>query len=472
MLAQGRTHSSAPVVESVSCRASLARTDECVRRYASGYNPPMRVEAAFAVFVLTVTLGAAVPGQNLPKLAPPSPPTSVTVPFTLDQGRIVIDVDLLLPNGSTERVRGWVDNGNPNLCVDRRVANLMGLSVSCEGQICSALLKSRDVSLEIPMAGMQIPLSLGEAVREIKVPANVPSLAPGMSTEINIPSTVLRNYDMLINFPDRELTIGLPGHLKFNGVKSKALVNPSNGLIQIPSKIENKNYDLGLDLGSSVNFLAEELFDKLSSAHPGWPHMSGAVGPFNIGELSDEPEWKVTRIDRVQFGPLFLTDVPVANIPNIPKDRITHFEERSGFGTAGLLSSEALMNYLVGLDYAHATVYFDIGRTVKFPDFDVVGLILRPEGDTGFTIIGIADFDGKPSVPDVQIGDHLVAVDDSPVAEFTLGQVWSLLEGSPGQERKLTIARAGKQFTIVAKVQHFLGDASHDDDAKGKGKKN
>ncbi len=427
----------------------------------------MRFRATLAVLVLTLASG--VLARNPTKRQTESEPKPVTVPMTLDQGRVVIDVDLALANGSTERVRGWVDNGNPNLCVDRRVANLMGLSVSCEGQICSALLKSREVSLEISMAGMQIPLSLGEAVREIKVPANMPSLAPGMSAEINIPSTVLRNYDVLIDFPDREFTIGLPGHLKFNGVKSQALVKASNGIIQIPSKIENKSYDLGLDLGSSVNFLSAELFEKLSSAHPGWAHMSGAVGPFNIGELSDEPEWKVTRIDRLQFGPLFLTDVPVANIP---KDRITRFEERPGFGSAGMLGSEALMNYRVGLDYAHATVYFDIGRTVKFPDFDVIGLILRPEGDTGFTIIGIAEFDGKPSVPDVQIGDHLVAVDDNPVAEFTLGQVWSLLEGSPGQERRLTIARVGKQFTVVAKVQHFLGDASHDDDAKGKARKN
>jgi hypothetical protein len=53
-----------------------------------------------------------------------------------------------------------------------------------------------------------------------------------------------------------------------------------------------------------------------------------------------------------------------------------------------------------------------------------------------------------------------------------LGQVWSLLEGSPGQERKLTIARAGKQFTVVAQAQHFLGGAPDNDEAKGKSKKN
>ena len=413
----------------------------------------MRFTAALVALILTT----AVLAQN----APTSQPKSVTVPITLDQNRVVIDVDLPLPDGSTERVRGWVDNGNPDLYMSQRVAGLLGLDVSCDGQICSGKPKSPGVSLEIVIGGMKISLP---AMREIKVPL-APAIAPSMSAEINIPSSVLRNYDVLINFPGREFTIGLPGSLRFNGVKSKMLVNASNGLIQISSKMENKNYDLGLDVGSSISFLSEELFDKLSNAHPNWPHMTGAVGPFNTGEFGDEPKWKLMRVDRVQYGPLFLTDVAVAGLP---KDRMTLFEERAGIPTAGLLSSEALMNYRVGLDYAHSTVYFDIGRTIKFPGFDVVGLILRPDDDNRFTILAVADFDGRPSVPGVQAGDHLLAVDDIPVPDSTLGQVWSLLEGSPGQERKLTIERAGKQFTVVAKVQHFSGRCAGQRRSEGK----
>jgi hypothetical protein len=45
--------------------------------------------------------------------------------------------------------------------------------------------------------------------------------------------------------------------------------------------------------------------------------------------------------------------------------------------------------------------------------------------------------------------------------------VWSLLDASPGQERKLTI-----ECTVIAKVQNFLGDASGMDEAIGKTKKN
>jgi len=96
------------------------------------------------------------------------------------------------------------------------------------------------------------------------------------------------------------------------------LVNASTGFIQIPSKIENKNYNLGLDIGSSISFLSEGLFDKLATANPEWPHMTGAVGPANMGEAGDdEPKWKLMRVERLQYGPLYLTDVAVAEFPRI-----------------------------------------------------------------------------------------------------------------------------------------------------------
>jgi len=423
----------------------------------------MRLSTALIALVfLAVSAVAQDAGKPQPE------PKSVTVPVTLDHNRVVIDVYLPLSDGSTKRVRGWVDTGDPELQMSQRMAKLMGLAITCDANTCSA-----PSPREIMIGALKISLA---ALKEVRIPLTPESAAsvmvPGMSAEIKIPSSVLRNYDVLINFPDREFSIGLPGSLNFKGVKSKMLVNASSGFIQIPSKIENKNYSLGLDVGSSISFLSEELFDKLAAAHAEWPRMTGAVGPANMGELGDdEPKWKLVRVDRLQYGPLYLTDVAVANFP---RTFSAFFEKDAGSAIAGLLGSNALMNYRIGLDYAHSTAYFDIGNTFKFPEFDVVGLILRPEDDTRFTILGVADFEGKPSVPSgddgVQPGDHLVAVDGIPVPDSTLGQVWSLLEGSPGQERKLTIEREGKQFNVVAKVQHFLGEME-DGQAKEKSAK-
>ena len=422
----------------------------------------MRLSTALIALVfLAVSAVAQDAGKPQPE------PKSVTVPVTLDHNRVVIDVYLPLSDGSTKRVRGWVDTGDPELQMSQRMAKLMGLAITCDANTCSA-----PSPREIMIGAMKISLA---ALKEVRIPLKPGSAASvmvtGMSAEIKIPSSVLRNYDVLINFPDREFSIGLPGSLNFKGVKSKMLVNAS-GFIQIPSKIANKNYSLGLDVGSSISFLSEELFDKLAAAHTEWPRMTGAVGPANMGELGDdEPKWKLVRVDRLQYGPLYLTDVAVANFP---KTFSAFFEKDAGSAIAGLLGSNALMNYRIGLDYAHSTAYFDIGNTFKFPEFDVVGLILRPEDDTRFTILGVADFEGRPSVPSgddgIQPGDHLVAVDGIPVPDSTLGQVWSLLEGSPGQERKLTIEREGKQFNVVAKVQHFLGE-TEDGQAKEKSAK-
>ncbi len=425
------------------------------------YNLNMRFYTAACVLLFCgFTLAQDNPAHQ-------SEPNSVTVPAAVDHNRVVITAEIVLPDGSTQRVRVWIDNGNPELNVSRRLATLLGLAVSCNenDQECSS-----PPPREITVGGMKIPLADVKRAKIPLKPVNAASvLAPGMSVDINLPSSILRHYDVLIDFPGHKFSIGAPGTIHFRGPSGKALINAENGLIQIPSQIDNKKYNLALDLGASISFLSEELFEKLATAHPVWPHMTGAVGSANMWGLDEEPKWNVMRVDRVQFGPLFLANVVVVDFP---KDGMDFFARRAGVPTAGLIGSNALLNYRVGLDYAHSVVYFEFGRTFNFPDFDVVGLILRPEDDGQFTILGVADFEGKPSVPSgpdgVQPGDHLIAVDGIPVQGSTMGQVWNMLGGTPGQQRKLTIERAGRQFTIAATVQHFLGELPDEKEKKKK----
>ncbi len=399
------------------------------------------------------------------KTAPTQEPKSTSVPAAIDHNRVVINVDVPLPDGSSKTIHAWVDNGNPELEMSRRLATLLGLAVTCLEKQCSSPPPDH-----IVVGSMTIPLS---AVKEANIPlkpvTGAAVMAAGMDAEINIPSSVLRHYDVLVDFPGHKFSIGLPGTIHFQGSSEKVQINPENGLIQAPSKIENKKYNLALDLGSSISFLSDELFEKLAAAHPDWPHMTGAVGSANMWGAQEETQWKVMRVDRVQYGPLFLTNVAVVALPQATVD---YFQKRAGLPTAGLIGSNVLLNYRVGLDYTRSMVYFDIGRMFNFPDFDVIGLVLRPEDDGRYTILGVADFEGKPSVPSgpdgVQPGDHLAAVNKIPVRGSTMGQVWSMLGGTPGQERILTIERAGKEFTVAANVQHFLGEAPEEGKKKKK----
>jgi hypothetical protein len=417
----------------------------------------MRFPVAACILLLSIFARA----QDKPAL----PPEPVTVNAAIDHNRVVINADVPLPDGSIQRIHAWVDNGNPDLYVSRRLAMLLRLTVSCDDHECSA-----PPPKEVIIGGMTISLEDIKLAKLPLKPVNAAAvLAPGIDAEINLPASILRHYDVLIDFPGHKFSIGAPGTIRFRGPSGKVQINADNGLIQVPSQIENKKYNLALDLGSCISFLSGELFDKLATAHPDWPHMTGAVGSANMWGLDEEPKWKVMRADRLQYGPLFLANIAVVEFP---KDRMEFFEKRAGVPTAGLIGSNALLNYRVGLDYAHSTVYFEFGRMFSFPDFDVIGLTLRPEDDGRFTILGVAEFDGKPSVPQgetgVLPGDHLVAVNGIPVGGSTMGQVWAMLGGTPGQERKLTIERGGKHFNVAASVQHFLGELPDEKESKKK----
>ena len=397
------------------------------------------------------------------KHAAPPDQKVVTVPAAIDHNHVIINTDVPLPNGSSQRVRAWLDNGDPDLSLSRRLATLLGLAVTCDEHECTS-----PPPREIVVGGLTISLA---EVKQAKIPLRPVSaasvMAGGIDAEINLPARVLRRYDVLIDFPGHKFSIGAPGTIHFQGASGKVQLNAENGLIQIPSQLENKKYNFALDLGSCFSFLSDDLFEKLAAAHTDWPHMTGAVGPANMWGLDDEPNWKLMRIERLQYGPLFLANLAVAEFP---KDRMDYFSKRAGIATAGLIGANQMLNYRVGLDYAHSMVYFDIGRTFTFPDFDVIGLILRPEDDGRYTILGVADFDGKPSLPDtVQPGDQLIAVNDIPVRGSTMGQVWSMLGGTPGQERRLTIERAGNRFAVSATIRHFLAELP--DEPKGKKQK-
>jgi len=418
-----------------------------------------------ALICAVLSLGAFGLGAEKPRPAP----APVTVPAVIDHNRVVIDAEIPLPDGSSHPVHAWVDNGNPDLHLSRRLATLLTLNVSCGDKECSA-----PPPREIVIGSLTIPFSaVNEAHIPLKPVAAASVLAAGMNVDINIPSTVLRQYDVLIDFPGHKFTIGPPGAIHFLGSSSKVLINAHNGLIQVPTRIENKKHTLALDVGSCISFLSDDVFSALAAAHPDWPHMTGAVGSANMWGMEEETKWKLMRIDRVEYGPLFLTNVAFVALPEAARQ---FMEQRAGMPSGGLLGSNVLLNYRVGLDYAHSTVYFDIGRLFNFPDFDVVGLTLRPEDDGQFTILGVADLNGQPSVPSgsagVQPGDRLVAIENVPVRGATMGQVWSMLGGTPGQERKLTIEHEGRRFVVTAKVQHFLGETEDNDDKKGKSRGN
>ncbi len=379
-------------------------------------------------------------------------PQSATVPVTLDHNRIIIDVYLPLSDGTQKRVRGWLDNGNADLWVSERVGKLMALQPTKDSKEMEALgAKVRMVNApkEVVVGGMKIDVT---GLKEAKMIA-ADSIAPGSSAEINLPSTVLRNYDVIMDYADRELTLAVPGQAKFTGKSAKVFINPPNGLVQVPATIAGKPYQLSLDLGSCFSMLASDLFQQLAKDNPRWPRNTGAVGTELFWGMQEEAKMQALRVPAIEYGPVKLSEI---GFDELPKDFLAFYRQRAGAETSGLIGGNALLNYRVGIDYAHSSVYFESRGRYIAPGIDVVGLTLRPELDGRYTVIGVPDYEGKPAVPEAKPGDLLVAIDKVPAKGSTMGQIWSLLGGDPGETRVLTLEREGKQFTVNARVRRFL----------------
>jgi len=404
----------------------------------------MKLLGAFlALFILMVSMQA----QAVDK--------PVTVPITLDHNRTIIDVYLSLPDGKTKRVRAWVDNGNADVWITEALAQQLALPFT--GDPKPALYgKQRAVHApdSLQIGGMTVELA---GVKEAQAVLDRETVAPGCSAQITIPSTVLRSYDLLFDFPNRQFTIGAPGSIPFKGPSSKVLVNSQNGLIQVPSKIEGKEFNLALDLGASVSLVSAEELSGWQKSHPAWPHMTGGIAFADMWGTDEELTWKLLRIPSLQFGETKLANVAVASFPD---QELKWFQDRAGLPTIGLLGANALVKDAVGIDYAHSTIYVEPTNLGAGSDMDVVGLILRPEPDGRYTVLGVAEYDGKPSVAQVKAGDVLLGVDGAPASGATMGQVWSLLGGTPGQIRTLTVEREGKRFTVDAPVRRFLAAES------------
>src|SRR5580704_966729 len=261
--------------------------------------------------------------------------STATVPITLDHNRIIIDVRFPMADGRKKRVRAWVDNGDPEMEITAELAKTLGLHGDPPAKNTEAL--SVQPPQDIIIGGMRIhPYD----VKEAKALVGRASIAPGSSAEINVPSTVLRHYDVVVDYLNRELTIAAPGTVHFEGDSGKTIVNAQNGLIQVATTIGGEKQNLGLDLGSSWSFLSSDVVTKLEKANPQWPRMVGAVGSANMWGQEAEARWELLRIPSMQYGPITVNDVGTAALP---AETVSFFAKRVGVPTAGLIGANALL---------------------------------------------------------------------------------------------------------------------------------
>jgi hypothetical protein len=382
--------------------------------------------------------------------------SSVSVPFRLDHNRMLVEAEVQKSDSSWQKASLWVDPGNPDLFLSEEFARSLGIDLS------SAAEKTVRGKLEVGLpSGFRIgglPLDFtGVKAYVLFAPK---WLFTTMHNDANLPSTVLRRYQVVFDYPKKQMELAERGKLAPRGTKAEASINDSTGIVQIDAVIDGDSLSFALDIGASYSFTSGDILAKLATRHPDWPHCTGAVGCANIwGYWPEEPVWPVMRLPEIMWGPVRLSEVGMVGLPNFFGNGASvgdWYSQKTARPVAGFLGPNALKNYRIEIDYVNKAVYFEKGAEPDRNDMDIVGLTLQLLPDGNYQVLGVAEKDGKWSVEGVEPGDLLIQVGEFKATGATMGVVVDALRGNPGEIRVLTLERAGKQFKVEAKVERFL----------------
>jgi len=382
----------------------------------------------------------------------------VTVPMVLDHNRLLVDAEIQGKDGSWRRARLWVDTGNPEFMLTEELAKGLGIDLSSQKKNAEGAA----LPLEIPPpAGLRIGgMALDVSGVKTTVRSYLKRSLVAMPHDANLPSTVLRRYHLVLDYPNKQLTLAEPGSVRPVGRRIPLKVHPGTGIVQVDASVSGETLNLALDIGATFSFISEGTLNRLMERHPDWKHMSGAVGCANIrGWWQGEDSWPILRVPEILLDSLALTGVAIGGLPDMYSGNRSlgqWYSERTASPVVGFLGPNALKACRVEIDYAKSAAYIEKTGKDDSHDMDLVGLTLCPDGEGDYSVVGVPRVNGAPVVEGVLVGDKLIQVDGLIVKGVTMGTVVDSLRGRPGDVRTLIIERDGKRFSIKAAVKRFI----------------
>lgn len=378
--------------------------------------------------------------------------------MVLDHNRMLIDAEIMRKDGSWRDVRLWVDSGNPDFFISEPLARDLGLDLSSMRSPEDTRVQSIDIDPPEHVRIGRMPLSFKGVKSTVMIQPEW--LFSTIQNDANLPSTVLKKYHVVLDYPGLKFTIAQPGSVKPRGVRLPAGIHPETGIVQIDAVIGGDSLSFAFDNGASYSFASKGLIARLAGENPGWPTSTGAVGCANIwGWWPEEPTWPVLRIPELYLGSVRLAGVGFTGVPDFfpgGQDLGGWYSYKTASPVAGFLGPNAFKAFRIEIDYTRSAVFLEKKAEFELHDMDLVGLTLRPEADGGFRVIGIARHDGKTVVDGVEPDDRLVRVDELEVQGLTMGAVVDALRGKPGDVHTLMLERAGRRFQVVVRVERIL----------------
>jgi hypothetical protein len=383
------------------------------------------------------------------------PERSGTVPFIFDDNRVFAELDFVRPNGTLRKALAFVDLGTPVLVLDKKLHEELQA-----GQGKPVIFRVGDVEIKVDSSAVETDAGLGLTGRDGKRTVPVEAVLSG---------SVLTNYQVVVDYAKRRLTIAQPNTLKSTGDAVSCRINEKTGMISITGDIDGRPYTLAVDTGSAYSWVREDVAEQWMKVHPDWERGKGAVGEANMQTRTDGAEARATilRLPEIKLGSLSLKQIgalgitpeapPIPPAPGQSKVEGNFFDwysKKAPEPVIGWLGGSVLRGVRLMIDFPRRTTYWERVSDLDPHDLDQVGVTLERRSD-GYFIAGIAQKFGRPTVDAVRVGDKLIQVDNILLSSATRGAIFAALHGEPGSVRMLVVERDGQQLTLPAKVTAF-----------------
>ncbi len=374
---------------------------------------------------------------------------TATVPFILDHNRMIVEGEIQSKDGTWRKVRLWVDTGSARFFISQSLAMDIGFT-EVQGQ----------------QNGYTPKLRLGDFILNTGNTAPVVNIEPfwiynAMHIDGNLPANILKDHHVVFDYANKQLTIGEPGSMKPKGSKISAAVHPLTGIAQLYTVMGGDSLNFALDLGASYSYMSDSIVNLLMSRDSALPSVTGTTGHANMWGWwpPQEDSFLMTRFPFIQCGDIKLEKAGFVGVPKNPsggKSLSEWYSQKTLWPVVGFLGANIFKSCRVEIDYLNQAVYLEKIKEYDGNDMDLVPLAISSQRDSTFNVIGVASKNGNTLVKDILKGDKILQIDSLKTKGNTMGTVMDALRGNPGDNRRIVVARDGKEVIVDAKVERVM----------------
>jgi hypothetical protein len=394
-------------------------------------------------------------------------PRSATLPFVLDDNRMFVELEFIRPDGSTRKALAYVNMGQAapvlsddlfrELEIDQgRPLDFRFGTMAIRVNAAATLTQDEAMSFRIGLGGSDKPDTPTYGGNDVAKQFFAP-----LPVEAMLPAGVLQNFQVVMDYGAKTLTLAAPGTIKPQGVAVPVRLNDQTGLVTADAVVGGKLRKLVIDNGGSYTVLRASAVNDMLDDHPEWQRGVGAVGEANAMMGGPDTAAPMLRLPQMEVGALRLDDSgAVGSGMGSTMGWLMggffwdYYSSKAGVDVDGWFGGNVLKGFRLTLDYPNQTIYWLKENDLDPHDLDQVGITLVRAANK-YVVGGIALKGGKPTVQGVEVGDTLVQVGPLKVDSATRGQILAALHGEPGERRHLILDRDGKRIELDAVVTRF-----------------